>query len=119
MREASNDKPRRLITTTPRPIPILTQIERMPTTVVVTGNSYENADNLDPSWFSDVLSVYEGTRIGRQEIFAEILADVPGALWTREMLERARFRCGQVEAVQIGDAPAREAQLSTIGVWTG
>jgi phage terminase large subunit-like protein len=88
-------------------------------TMVVTGNSYENKDNLDPRWFTDVIAHYEGTRIGRQEIMAEILADVPGALWTREMLDRARLRCGPVEAVRIGNAPAREAQLSTIGVWTG
>jgi phage terminase large subunit-like protein len=120
MRESSNDQPRRLITTTPRPIPILTQIEAMPTTVVVTGSSYENKDNLDPRWFTDVLSVYEGTRIGRQEIMAEILEDVPGALWTRAMLDRARFNCGAVEAIRKGDAPVpSEQQVSTFGVWAG
>jgi len=89
MREASNDRPRRLITTTPRPIPILIRLEKLPTTVVVTGTSHENKANLDASWYKDTISAYEGTRIGRQEIMAEILDDVPGALWTRGMLDKA------------------------------
>jgi phage terminase large subunit-like protein len=120
MREASSDQPRRLITTTPRPIPVLIQIERMPTTVVVTGSSYENEDNLDPRWFTDVVSVYEGTRIGRQEIMAEILDDVPGALWTRAMLDDARLP--DLEAVEVRRAAASLAgagQLGLVGVWTG
>jgi phage terminase large subunit-like protein len=90
MRETSSDRPRILVTTTPRPIPILAQIERLPSTVVVQGSSYENARNLDPRWFDDALTRYEGTRLGRQEIDAEILDDTPGALWTREVLEKSR-----------------------------
>ena len=93
MREKSNDRPRVLVTTTPRPTPILIQIERLPSTVVITGSSYENRKNLDPRWFEDVLRRYDGTRIGRQEINAEILEDVQGALWTRELLDRCRFHC--------------------------
>jgi phage terminase large subunit-like protein len=68
MREASNDRPRKVVTTTPRPIPILKQIERLPSTVVVTGTSHENRSNLDPRWFADTISRHEATRIGRQEI---------------------------------------------------
>jgi len=93
MREKSNDRPRVLVTTTPRPNPILTQIEHLPSTVVITGSSYENRKNLDPRWFEDVLQRYDGTRIGRQEINAEILDDVQGALWTRELLDRCRLHC--------------------------
>jgi phage terminase large subunit-like protein len=93
MREKSNDRPRVLVTTTPRPTPILIQIERLPSTVVITGSSYENRKNLDPHWFEDVLQRYDGTRLGRQEINAEILEDVQGALWTRELLDRCRFHC--------------------------
>ena len=92
MRETSNDHPRILITTTPRPLIVLKQIEALPHTVTVTGSSYENKKNLDPRWFSDVIARYEGTRLGRQEINAEILDDVPGALWTRKMLDAARHR---------------------------
>jgi phage terminase large subunit-like protein len=60
MREASNDRPRTLITTTPRPLAILKRIEAAPGTVVITGTSYENRNNLDPKWFSDVLARYHG-----------------------------------------------------------
>ncbi len=121
MRETSNDKPRRLITTTPRPIPILSQIEAMSTTVVTTGSSYENKDNLDKSWFTDVVSYYEGTRIGRQEIMAEILEDVPGALWTRAMLQAAHFKCGPIDEIYKGEVagPLPGQELSTVGVWAG
>ena len=96
MREASNDRPRKVVTTTPRPIPILKRIERLASTDVVTGTSHENRSNLDPQWFEDTVSRHEATRIGRQEIFAEILEDAVGALWTRAMLEQARFNCGVI-----------------------
>jgi len=89
MREPSGDRPRRLITTTPRPIPLLKKIEAMPLTVVAVGTSYENRANLDPDWYRDTIAPYEGTRLGRQEISAEIVDDVPGALWTRALLDAA------------------------------
>jgi len=50
-----------MITTTPRPIPILHELEAQPSTVVVTGTSYENRSNLDPSWFAETIRAYEGT----------------------------------------------------------
>ena len=100
MREASNDRPRKVVTTTPRPIPILKQIERLQSTVVVTGTSHENRSNLDPRWFEDTISRHQGKRIGRQEILAEILEDVAGALWTRAMLDRSRFNCGTIEGIR-------------------
>jgi phage terminase large subunit-like protein len=100
MREPSGDRPRVLITTTPRPLAIIRQIEALATTRVVRGSSYENKANLDPRWFTDLLSQYEGTRLGRQEIEAEILDDVPGALWTRAMLDAVRFKCVMPETIK-------------------
>lgn len=91
MREVSTDRPRRLITTTPRPIPVLRAIEKLDSTVVVVGSSDENRSNLDPEWFRDTIEVYRGTRTGRQEIEAEYLDDIPGALWTRAMIDAARM----------------------------
>lgn len=90
MREASNDRPRKLITTTPRPIKVMRQIEAARGTVVITGTSYENRGNLDPTWYRDTIEPYEGTRLGRQEIHAEFIDDAVGALWKRGMLEDAR-----------------------------
>lgn len=90
MRERSEDRPRRIITTTPRPLPILRDIEKMPGTVVTVGTSYENRTNLDESWYAETIKPYAGTRMGRQEIDAEYLDDVPGALFTRAMIEKNR-----------------------------
>jgi len=95
MREASSDQPRILITSTPRPIPILTEIEEKPTTVVVIGSSYENRANLAPTWFADILSAYEGTELGRQEIHAEILDEIEGQVYTS--FSRLTFPAGNID----------------------
>ncbi|MGY3409152.1 phage terminase large subunit-like protein [Bradyrhizobium sp. GM5.1] len=59
--------------------------------VVRRGSTYDNAANLAGPFLEAVRARYEGSRLGRQELNAELLEDVQGALWTREMLERARF----------------------------
>lgn len=110
MREASNDHPRTLITTTPRPIPQLKAIEQLPGTVVVRGSSYENRANLDPRWFDETIAAYEGTRFGRQEIHAEILDDVPGALWQRSNIEQLRVeRAPDLRRIVVAIDPAVSA----------
>lgn len=107
MREASGDQPRRLITTTPRPLAVLKAIEALKSTVTVRGSSYENRSNLDPKWFEETIAVYEGTRFGRQEIHAEILEDVPGALWTRRNLDEYRVASApSLERIVVGVDPA-------------
>jgi len=84
--------PRVLATTTPRNIPLLRRLVDDETTQVVRGSTYDNKSNLPPSFFDQVVGQYEGTRIGRQEIYGEILKDVPGALWNRNLLEKIRVR---------------------------
>lgn len=80
-----------LITTTPKPIDVIKKLVANPRTVVTRGSSDENRSNLSPDFIADVIDPYRGTRLGRQEIDAEILEDVPGALWTRAMIEAARI----------------------------
>ncbi|MHB1813439.1 MAG: DNA-packaging protein [Steroidobacteraceae bacterium] len=84
--------PRALITTTPRPIkPFKALLAREGQDVVVTrSSSYANRDNLAPQFFQQIVSKYAGTRLGRQEIEAELLTDVPGALWHLERIEELR-----------------------------
>lgn len=84
--------PRCLVTTTPRPIRILKElIAREGADVVVTrGSTFENAENLAAPFLLAVRARYEGTRLGRQELNAEILDDLPGALWSRAVIEAAR-----------------------------
>lgn len=65
---------RNLITTTPRPIPLIRQLARDPATIVVSGSTYENKDNLDPEFFA-AITKFEGTALGDQEIYGEILED--------------------------------------------
>ncbi len=90
------DNPQVVVTTTPRPIPIVVTLYEDPQTVVTTGSSYENIGNLAATFIQRVLKKYEGTRLGRQELHAEILRDVPGALWTIDMLTRTRCRLGDL-----------------------
>lgn len=86
------EKPQALVTTTPRPIPILREIIADPTTVTTRGSTFDNAGNLAGSFLRKIRERYEGTRLGRQELNAEILDDLPGALWTRDMIEAARIK---------------------------
>jgi phage terminase large subunit-like protein len=85
-------RPRQVITTTPKPIKLLKELlKRAGQDVVVTrGRTRDNAANLAPSFLSQIVSLYEGTRLGRQELDAEILEDTPGALWTRDVIEQGR-----------------------------
>jgi phage terminase large subunit-like protein len=84
--------PRTVVACTPRPTKLLRSLlVREGQGVVVTrGSSYENAANLAPGFFESIVAKYEGTRLGRQELLAELLDDTPGALWTLDMLDRSR-----------------------------
>lgn len=83
--------PRCCITTTPRPLPLLKEILGDAGTVVTKGITTDNADNLAPSFLRHIVAKYGGTRLGRQELMAEILEDIPGALWTRAILDGSRI----------------------------
>lgn len=73
MREASSDRPRVCIATTPKASSHLVTIQRLPGVVVTTGSSYENRGNLDRTYYEETIAVYEGTKLGDQEIYAEDL----------------------------------------------
>lgn len=83
--------PRACVTTTPKPIALIRELKKDATTHVTAGSTYENRANLAQAFFDQIIKKYEGTRLGRQELNAEILEDVPGALWTRAMLEAGRL----------------------------
>ena len=84
--------PRVIVTTTPRPTPIIRSLISEATTHVTRGATHENRANLAPAFLATVVARYEGTRLGRQELYAEILDDVPGALWKRDTIDSARVR---------------------------
>lgn len=97
--------PRRVFTTTPRPIKLVRLLlgrgigddgrpqQRDPSTIIAPRMStYDNLANLAASFIKDVLNKYQGTRLGKQELMGELLLDVPGALWTLEMIDALRVR---------------------------
>ena len=88
------DKPRIVVTTTPRPTALIRALAgRNDGSVSITrGSTFDNAANLAPSALLELEARYSGTRLGRQELFGEILEDVEGALWTRGLIERNRLQ---------------------------
>jgi phage terminase large subunit-like protein len=83
-------RPRQVITTTPKPIKLLRDLLKRDDVVITKGKTSDNAANLAPSFLQSITDRYSNSRLGRQELNAEILEDVVGALWTRALLEQNR-----------------------------
>ena len=85
-------KPQIVISTTPKPTPLIKALSSRDdgSVRVVRGSTFDNAANLAPSALKELRNRYEGTRLGRQELYAELLLDTSGALWTYQMVEEAR-----------------------------
>lgn len=88
------DDPRVLVTTTPRPTELIKSIVAggEGRVHVTRGRTSDNAVNLAPSFVARLTERYGGTRLGRQELDAEILGDLPGALWSMSVLDAYRVR---------------------------
>lgn len=84
------EHPRICITTTPRPLPIIKGLIQDDATRVVRGSTYDNLHNLAPTFKAMVVDRYEGTTLGRQELHADILEDLPGALVRRAHIDASR-----------------------------
>ncbi len=84
--------PQAIVTTTPKPKPTIKELLKDAATYVTRGSTYDNRPNLAPNFFNSIIRRYEGTRLGRQELNAEILDDVEGALWTTQMIDDLRVR---------------------------
>ncbi len=84
-------RPHSILTGTPRPLPWLREIEQAAGTIVRTGSTYENITNLAPSFIRLILARYENSRLGAQELHAQYLEDVEGALWRMAAIEAARL----------------------------
>lgn len=84
--------PQAVITTTPKPTKIIKQLVADPRNVVTRGSTYDNQSNLASAFLTQIARRYEGTRLGRQELNAEILLDNPGALWKRDWIEETRVK---------------------------
>lgn len=81
------DAPAIVGTTTPRPTKLLRALMADPGTRITTATTYDNRANLNAAVLTHLEGRYGSTRIGRQELMGEMLIDVPGALWTRSMMD--------------------------------
>ncbi len=88
--------PRLCITTTPKPVRLVTDLIADPTTAIARGTTYDNRANLAPSFFERIVTKYEGTRLGQQELLAEVI-DVADGIWfpgfdpAKHLAESAEF----------------------------
>ncbi len=106
--------PRQCVTTTPRGIAIVREIMQAADTRVTRGRTLDNASNLAPSFLRVVQAKYGGTRLGRQELDAEVLDDIPGAIWRREWIDRDRVsEAGKMKRKVVAVDPAISSNESS------
>ncbi|MEO6014119.1 MAG: terminase family protein [Devosia sp.] len=99
------DQPRQMATTTPRPTKLLKRLLADPQTIVTRMTTAQNKKHLAQTFLSAVVARYRGSVLGRQELEGELIEDLPGALWTRDMFRRDDG-AGQQRIVVAIDPPA-------------
>ena len=105
------ERPRQLVTTTPRPIALIKRLVDDPRTAVTHASTHANRTYLAPAFFDAVIGRYEGTQLGRQEIDGEVIEERLGTLWKREVIERARVgEAPPLRRVVVGVDPPASAQ---------
>jgi Uncharacterized conserved protein len=108
------DNPQSVVTTTPRPTKIIRELATNETTHLTKGSTYDNRANLAPAFFKEIIKKFEGTRLGRQELNAEILDDNPNALWKRGDIDALRIRnAPSLKRVVVGVDPAVSAKKTS------
>lgn len=102
--------PQCIITTTPKPTKLIRELIADENTYVTNGTTYENKANLSKSFFEFIIKKYEGTSLGRQELLAEMLEDVEGALWKMQTIEDNRVnKLPELKRIVIPIDPAATA----------
>jgi phage terminase large subunit-like protein len=84
------ERPRQVVTTTPRRIPLLRRLLDDSSVVATHARTADNAGHLAPGFLAQMTARYGGTRLGRQELEGELIEDRPDALWRREAIEAGR-----------------------------
>ena len=98
-------RPRAVLTTTPRPVPLIRALLADPKVMVTRGRTVDNAAHLPPNFIAAVTEAYGGTRLGRQELDGELIEDVEGALWTRDGIEACRVAPSPRSPVGVSPSP--------------
>lgn len=108
--------PQTLVTTTPRPVPLMRRVMAMPGFVETVGATRDNP-HLPDSFVQAMIADYAGTRLGRQELEGEMIDDVPGALWTRGLIELCRVpEAPTLARVVVGVDPPASAGGDACGI---
>jgi phage terminase large subunit-like protein len=103
------EDPKCTITTTPKPTKLVKSLLARSRTCITRGTTFENKANLAEAAIQQLEERYGGTRLGRQELYAEVLEDVEGALWNYKMIEDERMKVDEVPDMQrvvVGIDPA-------------
>ena len=100
------DKPRMLIATTPRPTPFMKKLLTMSKVSITTGSTYENAAHLSPSFIKKIREMYEGTRLGRQELQGTMILDPVNALFKDEWVQHDSVPQDAIEQTSVGVDPS-------------
>lgn len=105
------EHPQVLVTTTPRPLPLIKKLVADPSNAITRGSTLDNQNNLASSTVKALYETYGNSRLGRQELDGEILGDIPGALWTREAIDinRVKESPDDLERVFVAVDPATSA----------
>jgi phage terminase large subunit-like protein len=109
--------PQIVATTTPRPVPLVRRLLAEPGFVLTRGTTADNRANLPPAFLGAMERIYAGTRLGRQELAGELLDDVEGALWSRDLIECCRAETAPtLSRVVIGVDPPASATGDACGI---
>lgn len=104
-------RPRQLVTTTPKPIALIHRLLDDPRTAVTRASTHANRAHLAPAFFDAVIGRFEGTRLGRQEIDGEVIEERTDTLWTRDKIERARIaQAPPLRRIVVGVDPPASAK---------
>lgn len=116
------ENPQCFVSTTPMPVDVIADLIKRGLSKdrayrITRGSTYSNRGNLAGKFFKSIITKYEGTRLGRQELLGELLEDVPGALWTYDMISAARVKEAPrtLQRVVVAVDPSGAASLSDEG----
>jgi len=109
------NNPQCIVTTTPRPTKVIKELIKDEHTHCTTGSTFENKDNLAQAFIHTITKKYENTTLGRQEIYAEILEDIEGALWKRSMINHVKSTNVEFERIVIAIDPAVTSKKKSKG----
>jgi phage terminase large subunit-like protein len=113
------ERPRIVATTTPRPVALLRKLLAEKEIIVSRGATTDNRSNLPTAFLEDMQRDYGGTSLGRQELLGEMLDELEGALWSRDLLERCRTLAGagiKPQRVVIGVDPPASSSGDACGI---